>query len=96
VRPPAIFCAIGRNTNFEMTAFVAARWGGALKWRMATIYEYSQRPRFWVVHDEDGYWLVPARTGGWHEREPFVGHVTGLRALSDLDGIDLGLPDDRR
>ncbi|GGC62883.1 hypothetical protein [Undibacterium terreum] len=58
---------------------------------MTTIYEYSSQPRFWVVRDEDGYWLVPARNGGWEERSPFVGHATSLREVKDLEGIDLGL-----
>lgn len=59
---------------------------------MATLYEYSRQPPFWVVRDDDGYWLVPARTNGWHEREPFVGHVIGLRELADTGGIELGMP----
>lgn len=63
---------------------------------MVKIYEFSRQPRFWIVCDDDGYWLVPARAGGWQEREPFVGHVTGLRELRDLEGIDLGLPADGR
>lgn len=61
---------------------------------MITLYEYSKQPRFWIVRDDDGYWLVPAENGGWHERSPFVGHVMALRPLTDLDGIDLGLPDE--
>jgi glucose-6-phosphate 1-epimerase len=63
---------------------------------MATIYQYTHQPRYWVVHDDDGYWLVPARTDGWSERSPFVGHVVALRQITDLDGIDLGLPDQRQ
>jgi len=59
---------------------------------MVTLYEYTSQPHFWVARDEDGYWLVPARNGGWAERSPFVGHVTSLRVLSDLEGIDLGIP----
>ncbi len=55
-------------------------------------YEFTQQPRYWVAHDEDGYWLVPAREQGWHERSPFVGHATNLIPLLDFDGIDLGLP----
>ncbi|MFZ6644844.1 hypothetical protein ACO0LO_03965 [Undibacterium sp. TJN25] len=60
---------------------------------MVKLYEYTSQPRFWVAHDEDGYWLVPARNGGWEDRSPFVGHVTSLRELADLDGIELGIPD---
>lgn len=56
-------------------------------------YEYTQQPRFWIARDEDGYWLVPAREHGWHERSPFVGHVINLIPLLDFDGIDLGLPE---
>jgi hypothetical protein len=60
---------------------------------MPEIYAYTSQPRYWVVRDEDGYWLVPARNNGWNERSPFVGHVVALRRLTDLDGIDLGMPD---
>ncbi len=60
---------------------------------MITLYEYMQQPRYWIARDEDGYWLVPARQGGWEERSPFIGRVGYLRELTDLDGIDLGLPD---
>lgn len=56
------------------------------------LYEYTHQPRYWIVHDKQGYWLVPARDHGWNEREPFVGHVTTLRRLTDLGGIDLGIP----
>ncbi|MFZ6748599.1 hypothetical protein [Undibacterium sp. Ren11W] len=59
---------------------------------MITLYEYMQQPRFWIARDEDGYWLVPARDDGWSERSPFVGRVSNLRELKDLDGIKLGLP----
>lgn len=59
---------------------------------MVTLYEYTRHPRYWIVHDEQGYWLVPARQNGWNEREPFVGHVIALREVTDLDGIDLGFP----
>lgn len=59
---------------------------------MVTLYEYTSHPRYWIAHDEDGYWLVPARNGGWHEREPFVGHAIALRPVTDLLGIDLDLP----
>lgn len=58
---------------------------------MVKLYEFSSQPRYWIVHDDDGYWLVPAREGGWDEREPFVGRVTGLREIDDAGGIDLGL-----
>ena len=61
---------------------------------MVTIYEYTSQPRYWVVSDEQGYWLVPACDGGWCERSPFVGHVMALRPLADLDGIDLGIPEE--
>jgi hypothetical protein len=44
------------------------------------------------VHDEEGYWLVPARDGGWEARVPFVGHAVALRPVLDLEGIDLGIP----
>jgi glucose-6-phosphate 1-epimerase len=60
---------------------------------MITLYEYMQQPRFWIARDEDGYWLVPARDDGWSERSPFVGRVGNLRQVHDLEGIDLGLPD---
>ena len=62
---------------------------------MRRFYEFSSQPRYLVVHDDDGYWLVPARSAGWEERSPFVGRVAGLRELNDMrdfDGIDLGLP----
>jgi hypothetical protein len=59
---------------------------------MVKLYEYSSRPRYWVVHDDDGYWLVPVRDGGWDEREPFIGHVINLREVDDAGGIDLGMP----
>ena len=59
---------------------------------MIRYYELTSQPRYWIVQDDDGYWLVPARTEGWHERTPFVGRVLGLRELADLDGIDLGIP----
>ncbi|HRE18545.1 MAG TPA: glutathione S-transferase [Rhodocyclaceae bacterium] len=57
-----------------------------------TLYEYTSQPPFWIAHDDDGYWLVPARDGGWAERHPFVGHVMNLRPLKSLGGVDLGLP----
>jgi len=59
---------------------------------MVMLYEYTSQPRYWIAHDEDGYWLVPARNGGWAEREPFVGHAVALRPVKDLEGIDLGIP----
>lgn len=62
---------------------------------MITIYEYTRQPRYWVAHDEQGYWLVPARNNGWSERVPFVGHAVALRQVTDLEGIDLGIPEDR-
>lgn len=55
-------------------------------------YEYMQQPPFWIAHDDEGYWLVPVRDQGWAEREPFVGRVTGLKEVSDLAGVELGLP----
>lgn len=58
---------------------------------MHTIYHYMVQPPFWIVRNDDGYWLVPARDGGWDERTPFVGHVMNLRELKDLGGISLGL-----
>lgn len=63
---------------------------------MTTIYEYTSQPRYWVVHDDDGYWLVPARDGGWHEREPFVGHAIALREVVDPGGVDLGMQEKRK
>lgn len=61
---------------------------------MITLYEYTRQPRYWVVHDEQGYWLVPARNNGWDERVPFVGHAIALRQVTDLEGIDLGIPEE--
>lgn len=61
---------------------------------MLILYEYTNQPHYWVAHDNQGYWLVPACNNGWSERVPFVGHVVGLRRLSGLGGIDLGLPDE--
>ncbi len=59
------------------------------------IYEYTSQPRYWIVHDEQGYWLVPARDDGWSERTPFVGHVANLRRITESDAVDinLGMPD---
>jgi glucose-6-phosphate 1-epimerase len=59
---------------------------------LVTLYEYTRQPRYWIVHDEEGYWLVPVRNGGWSERVPFVGHATSLRPVTDTEGIDLGIP----
>lgn len=61
---------------------------------MIRFYEYTSRPRFWIAQDDQGYWLVPARAGGWDERTPFVGHAVNLRPLAGFDGIVLGLPAD--
>lgn len=61
---------------------------------MIRFYEYTRQPRYWIAHDEQGYWLIPARDGGWEERTPFVGHAVNLRPLPDYDGVDLGLPPD--
>ncbi|MBY0573124.1 MAG: hypothetical protein K2P84_05550 [Undibacterium sp.] len=55
------------------------------------IYEYTAQPPYWIVQDDDGCWLVPARNQGWQEREMFVGRVLELREVSDLQGVDLGL-----
>jgi len=55
-----------------------------------TLYEYTSQPPFWIAHDDEGYWLVPARDGGWAERHPFVGHVMNLRPLRDTGDVDLG------
>lgn len=60
---------------------------------MVTIYEFTRQPRYWIIHDEDGYWLVPARDNGWAEREPFVGHAAALRVVTDLGNVDLGMPE---
>lgn len=60
---------------------------------MITLYEYLQQPRYWIARDEDGYWLLPAQPNGWAERSPFVGRVSDLQELRDLDGVDLGLPE---
>ena len=64
----------------------------ARSFQLITLYEYTRQPRYWVAHDEEGYWLVPAYNGGWEERVPFVGHAVNLRPLLDLEGIDLGIP----
>lgn len=57
-----------------------------------TLYEYTSQPPFWIAHDDEGYWLVPARDGGWAGRHPFIGHVMNLRPLLSTGSIDLGLP----
>lgn len=59
---------------------------------MIAVYEYTSQPRYWIVHDDDGYWLVPARSGGWDERSPFVGHVMSLRLVVNPNEFDLGIP----
>ena len=59
---------------------------------MIRFYEYTRVPPFWIAHDDDGYWLVPARDGGWQERTPFVGHAVNLRPLREFAGIRLDLP----
>ncbi|GIZ50477.1 hypothetical protein [Noviherbaspirillum aridicola] len=59
---------------------------------MIRFYEYTRTPPYWVAHDDDGYWLVPARDGGWGDRSPFVGHAVNLRPLAGFGGVDLGLP----
>lgn len=56
---------------------------------MIKVYEYTRQPPYWVVHDDDGYWLVPARCGGWAERIPFVGRTAGLREV-EPGNVDLG------
>jgi hypothetical protein len=66
----------------------------ARSFQLVTLYEYTRQPRYWVAHDEEGYWLVPAQHGGWEERVPFVGHAVNLRPVLDLEGIDLGIPVD--
>jgi glucose-6-phosphate 1-epimerase len=60
---------------------------------MIVFYEYLEQPPYWIAHDEDGYWLVPVREQGWHEREMFVGRVPELRKIVAPLGVDLGLPD---
>jgi glucose-6-phosphate 1-epimerase len=50
---------------------------------MIKVYEYSRQPHFWVIEDQDGYWLVPVRPGGWHERMPYVGRTASLREADD-------------
>lgn len=62
---------------------------------MIKLYEYTRQPRYWIAHDEDGYWLVPVRNGGWEERVPFVGHAIALRPVTDTEGIELGIPDEK-
>ena len=60
---------------------------------MKILYHYMERPPFWIVHDEEGYWLVPVREGGWAERTPFIGHVHNLREVTLPHGVALGMPD---
>ena len=52
-------------------------------------YEYMEQPRFWIARDEDGYWLVPVKCGGWNERSLFVGRVMGLPQVRNQTDIDL-------
>lgn len=59
---------------------------------MLIFYEYMQQPRYWIARDDEGFWLVPARDQGWHERTQFVGHVMNLQEVRDFEGIDLGVP----
>lgn len=51
---------------------------------MITVYEYSRQPPFWVVRNDEGYWLVPAHAQGWQNRSPYVGHTNNLRELLKL------------
>ncbi len=60
---------------------------------MIVFYEYLEQPPYWIAHDEDGYWLVPVRAQGWHDREMFVGRVPELRQVVNVNQVDLGLPD---
>lgn len=60
---------------------------------MIVFYEYMEQPPYWIAHDADGYWLVPVKTNGWHEREVFVGRVPELRVVQVPVQLDLGLPD---
>lgn len=62
---------------------------------MITLYEYMSEPRYWIAHDDDGYWLVPVRENGWSERTPFVGRIGTLSRVTDIGDIDLGLPGDK-
>lgn len=59
---------------------------------MIVFYEYLEQPPYWIAHDEDGYWLVPVRVQGWHEREMFVGRVPELCRVKEPITVDLGLP----
>lgn len=58
---------------------------------MIVLYEYTRQPHFWIAHDAEGYWLLPVRNNGWHDRTPFVGRIGTLRKVKDLAGIDLGI-----
>lgn len=60
---------------------------------MIVFYEYMEQPRYWIAHDAEGYWLVPVRTHGWQDREPFVGRMPELRMVELPSQLDLGLPD---
>jgi len=48
---------------------------------MIKVYEYTRQPPYWIVRDEEGYWLVPARSDGWAERTPYVGRTSALREI---------------
>lgn len=56
---------------------------------MIVLYEYTRQ--YWIARDEDGYWLVPVRDGGWSARSPFVGRTGELREVQGPIGIDLGV-----
>jgi glucose-6-phosphate 1-epimerase len=49
-----------------------------------------QQPPYWIIQDDGGYWLVPARENGWHERTPFVGRIGHLQKLDGVGTVDLG------
>jgi glucose-6-phosphate 1-epimerase len=57
---------------------------------MIKVYEYTRQPPYWVVRDDNGFWLVPARANGWAERTPFIGRTAGLREVMP-EGIELGI-----
>lgn len=78
---PSIFCVRCGTNQIDRSAMSAIKF-----------YEYMQTPPFWVAHDEDGYWLVPVKNGGWHERSPFVGRAGVLREINDFRGVDLDCP----
>jgi|GEM_PF-1751336 len=60
---------------------------------MIVLYEYTRQ--YWVARDEEGYWLVPARAGGWAAREPFVGRTGELREVQGPIEVDLGVDPSR-